>query len=212
MLTHKLVDLPDTFDMIVIAWDASFKGTAGSDRCVGDVWAKAKADEFLLDEDCGTYEFLDFVKHVQTLYERHKEAHYVLIEDTANGPAAISILRKRIPCLLPVKAKGSKTSRASISDDPSQSVSFLAACEAGHCYLPHPSLAKWVLDYVEEFSTFPKGKHDDRVDSSVHGHNKLSAGSARVGTPDDDEIEDIEAELAAELAAEEPSSSNEEQD
>jgi len=171
VFTHKLVDLPDEFDNKLVAWDAAFKGTAGSDRCAGDVWGINGADEYLLDEDCGNYDFLEFVEHVVALYERHRDAYYVVIEDAANGPAAISTLEDRIPCLVSVHAEGSKTSRAT---DSSRAVSFLARAEAGHCYLPHPAIAAWVDDWVDELASFPKGKHDDRVDASVHAHRKLT--------------------------------------
>ena len=177
VFTHKLVDLPKSFDLKLIAWDASFKGTAGADRCVGDVWALDGLDEYLLDEDCGQYDFLEFVRHVEELYKRHLDSYYVVIEDKANGPAAISTLEDRIPCIVPIQCDGSKTSRAT---DSSHAVSFLARAEAGHCYLPHPAIAAWVDEYIDELASFPKGKHDDRVDASVHAHNKMNESAPGV--------------------------------
>jgi len=37
--------------------------------------------------------------------------------------------------------------------------------EAGNVYLPHPSYAHWVNDFVEECAAFPNGAHDDQVDA-----------------------------------------------
>ena len=37
--------------------------------------------------------------------------------------------------------------------------------EAGNVYLPHPQLAPWVNDLIEECAAFPNGAHDDQVDA-----------------------------------------------
>jgi len=37
--------------------------------------------------------------------------------------------------------------------------------EAGNIYLPHPSWAPWVNDFIEECAAFPNGAHDDQVDA-----------------------------------------------
>jgi len=37
--------------------------------------------------------------------------------------------------------------------------------EAGNVYLPYPSIAPWVNDFIEECATFPNGAHDDQVDA-----------------------------------------------
>jgi predicted phage terminase large subunit-like protein len=37
--------------------------------------------------------------------------------------------------------------------------------EAGNVYLPHPALAPWVNDFIEECADFPNGAHDDQVDA-----------------------------------------------
>ena len=37
--------------------------------------------------------------------------------------------------------------------------------EAGNVYLPHPLIAPWVNDFVEECAAFPNGAHDDQVDA-----------------------------------------------
>ncbi len=38
--------------------------------------------------------------------------------------------------------------------------------ESGNIYLPDPSIAPWVEDYIAEFQTFPNGAHDDQVDAT----------------------------------------------
>ena len=37
--------------------------------------------------------------------------------------------------------------------------------EAGNVYLPHPQIAPWVMDFIEECAAFPNGAHDDQVDA-----------------------------------------------
>jgi predicted phage terminase large subunit-like protein len=39
-----------------------------------------------------------------------------------------------------------------------------AVIENGFVYLPRE--ARWLADYVTEVTTFPRGKHDDQVDST----------------------------------------------
>lgn len=79
-----------------------------------------------------------------------------LIEDKANGSAVIQMLRHEIPGILPVNPEGGKTARAA-------AISTLI--EAGNIFLPHPQVAPWVNDFIEECAAFPNGKHDDQVDA-----------------------------------------------
>lgn len=37
--------------------------------------------------------------------------------------------------------------------------------KAGNVYLPHPLVAPWVNDFVEECAAFPNEAHDDQVDA-----------------------------------------------
>lgn len=41
--------------------------------------------------------------------------------------------------------------------------------EAGNWYLPHPGIAPWVTDFIEECASFPNGVHDDQVDAWSQG-------------------------------------------
>ena len=38
-------------------------------------------------------------------------------------------------------------------------------CRGRQRYLPHPSIAPWVNDFIEECAAFPNGAHDDQVDA-----------------------------------------------
>jgi predicted phage terminase large subunit-like protein len=147
--------LPNTFDRIMQSWDMSFKDSAGTDFVAGGVWASKWADIFYLDQ---VYERMDFVKTINALISVTKKwpnAATKLVEDKANGPAVISMLRHRVGGLLPVQPEGSKQARAS-------AVSPLI--EAGNVYLPHPMIAPWVNEFIEQCAAFPNVTHDDLVD------------------------------------------------
>ena len=42
-----------------------------------------------------------------------------------------------------------------------------ATIENGFVWLPHE--APWLADYLAEFAAFPRGRHDDQVDSTAQG-------------------------------------------
>jgi predicted phage terminase large subunit-like protein len=66
------------------------------------------------------------------------------------------MLTNEISGILPVNPEGGKIARA-------MAVSPLV--EAGNIYLPHPQMAPWVNDFIEECAAFPNGAHDDQVDA-----------------------------------------------
>ncbi len=151
----EAVELPETFDQVIQSWDMTFKDSDGTDFVSGGVWAASGANIYRLD---GIYERLDFVGTLRAMLAMSRkwpQAVTKLIEDKANGPAVIAMLRHRVGGLIPVEPTGSKVARAS-------AVSPLI--EAGNVYLPHPQIAPWVNDFIEQCASFPKAAHDDYVD------------------------------------------------
>jgi predicted phage terminase large subunit-like protein len=96
------------------------------------------------------------VKAVRSLSARYPQALAKLIEDKANGPAVVQMLQHEISGLLAVNPQGGKAARAA---------AISPLIEAGNVYLPHPKLAPWVNDFIEECAAFPNGAHDDQVDA-----------------------------------------------
>ena len=45
--------------------------------------------------------------------------------------------------------------------------------EAGNVWLPHPSIAPWVTDFVDELVRFPNALHDDDVDACSQALEEL---------------------------------------
>ena len=62
-----------------------------------------------------------------------------LIEDKANGPAVITMLKNKITGLIAVEPEGGKVSRAYAAQP---------EVEAGNVFLPHPALHGWVDEFV----------------------------------------------------------------
>lgn len=81
-----------------------------------------------------------------------------VIEDKANGPAIIATLQHKIPGMFAYNPGGaSKESRL-------QAISW--RFRAGNVYLPHESIAPWVVDYRYELCAFPRAVKDDYVDAT----------------------------------------------
>ncbi len=52
--------------------------------------------------------------------------------------------------------------------------------QAGNLYLPNPTIAPWINDYVEEFAVFPNGSNDDQVDATTQAINWLETNQPGV--------------------------------
>lgn len=152
----KPVTITDAFSEKIQSWDMSFKGEDDSDFVVGQLWGAAGAYRYLLDQVRARLDFVKTVTAVETFSAQYPDARAKLIEDKANGPAIISMLQKKVGGLIPCQVEGSKYARA-----------FAASplVDAGNIYLPHPAIAPWVPDFIEELATFPSSANDDQVDA-----------------------------------------------
>ena len=145
----------------------AFKDTKASDYVVGQVWGRRVADKFLIDQVRDRMNFPLTLQAVLDLSARYPEAMTKLVEDKANGPAVIAALQGKIAGLIPVEPMGSKEARAAAASP---------QVESGNVYLPHPFLAPWVEGFIEEHAAFPRGGHDDQVDSTSQALNRLGNG------------------------------------
>ena len=123
---------------------------------VGQVWARVGSVYLLGDQIRARMDCPTTVKAVRQVSQRFPKVYGKLIEDKANGSAVIQMLSHEIAEIIPVNPQGGKVARAA-------AVSPLI--EAGNVYLPHPQLAPWVNDLIEECAAFPNGAHDDQVDA-----------------------------------------------
>ena len=152
--------LPGRFDEIIQSWDCAFKDTDTSDFVVGQVWGRIGADKYLIDQVRDRMDFPATIQAIRSLSAKHPRAATKLIEDKANGSAVIATLKHQISGLIPVNPEGGKVVRAQ---------AITPEIEAGNVYLPSPSIAPWIHDFIEECASFPRGKHDDQVDAMSQG-------------------------------------------
>ncbi len=159
---------PNHFDEIIQSWDMSFKETKGGSYVVGQVWGRKGADKYLLDQVRARMDFPTTLHAVRSLSAKWPQAHAKLVEDKANGPAVIATLKREITGLIAVEPQGSKEARAAaVSPD----------VEAGNVYLPDPTVAPWIHDFIEELSAFPHGVNDDQCDSTTQALLRLRSSA-----------------------------------
>lgn len=157
-------DLPEKFDKVIHSWDMTFKDSDGTDYVVGQVWGKKDANAYLLYQIRKRMSFTETLKSVKWLAEKFPEGRRKLVEDKANGPAVIDSLKSTVSGLIPVEPDGSKVARAH---------ACTAEWEAGNVWLPHKSIAPWIVETVEEITTFPFAGHDDTVDAMTQALRDL---------------------------------------
>src|SRR5260370_36430515 len=110
---------------------------------------------WLLDVFRGRLEYPE-LKRAIIAQARHHRATLVLIEDKGSGNSLLQdLVRDRMRNVQGVMPVADKFLRMGMQT---------AAIENGFVYLP--TNAPWLADYLHELMMFPKGKHDDQVDST----------------------------------------------
>ena len=150
--------LPSKFDKVFQSWDFTFKNASHSDNVCGTLWGKKGPDFYLLDCDCRKMGFVESVRAMLAMSERHPEAIAKYVEAKANGEAIMDMLSGRVNGIISVTPKESKLARAH---------AVTPLFQAGNVYLPDQSIAPWVYDFIDEMTKFPNAAHDDRVDSTT---------------------------------------------
>ena len=149
------------WDSLLQSWDTTFKDKDSSDFVVGQIWGKRGADRFLLDLIRGQMGITAMMAALVSWSEKWPGAARKLVEDKANGPAVMELLKHKVPGLIAVNPKGGKIVRAR-AIEPFQ--------EAGNIVLPSPEIAPWIVDFIDECSSFPNGSYDDQVDSMTQAN------------------------------------------
>lgn len=148
--------IPETLFNHRQSWDMAFKDTKDSAYVVGQVWAERGANSYLLDQMREKLDINGSLDAVRTLSAKWPQALEKLIEDKANGPAVIRILRDEIPGLVDVNPEGGKETRMNAA---------APMARAGNLWLPHPSVCPWVHAFIDEAEAAPYGAYMDQVDS-----------------------------------------------
>ena len=173
------------FSAEVISVDAAFKGTERSDFVAITVWGKRGNDYYLRCVVNRQMGFSDTLRAIRETAARFPSARRVLIEDKANGPAILEVLRRELFCV-PVDPKGGKVARVN---------AVSPAIESGHVFLPEglPGLET----FLDQWTAFPNAPHDDMVDSSTQALSFLlsAPGESTDASEPDEEAEFTAAEL-----------------
>lgn len=159
------------FGTEVISVDASFKGNENNDYVAIEVWSKLGNDYYCRYCLNRHMDFPATVEAIRTVRRLFPWARAVLIEDKANGSAIISTLQREMFCI-PVNPKGGKAARVN---------AVSAAIESGHVFLPNN--APWTGEFVDQFTAFPAGKHDDMVDSATQALAYLLYATGEAALP-----------------------------
>lgn len=165
----RYTSIPSDFQWLQ-SWDMRFKeSTTSGDMVVGGVWAYKNAQFYLVKVYRGRWSFTETIAAMQLAIVEFPQATLKLVEDKANGPAIVNILKTEIDGLVLVDPQGGKEARAN-------AVSPLF--EAGNVWLPDESLMElWVDGYIEEMCAFPRGRFDDQVDMTSQALVRLKASA-----------------------------------
>jgi len=149
-------DLPESFDRIVQSWDTANKATELSDFSVCTTWGVKGKALYLLSVLRKKLEYPALkraVREQQSLFN----ASVVLIEDKASGTQLIQELI--------VEGCYAVTRYTPECDKIMRLHAQTALIENGFVWIPQT--APWLAEYLHEMTVFPRGRHDDQVDSTA---------------------------------------------
>lgn len=146
-------------DTYYTCWDFALKEGENNDYTVGLLMGKSGTSFYVLDikrEKADTPRQLDMIREYDNAYP-HIVKHLV---EGGNGDPIASMLKREIgnfEILLPRTYGGSKENRVRAT---------IPLFLENRVFLPMQ--AEWLGDFVQELTAFPRGKHDDQLDSLVY--------------------------------------------
>jgi predicted phage terminase large subunit-like protein len=146
---------PPKFERIIQSWDTANKAKELSDFSVCTTWGVKEKHYWLLNVFRKRLEYPDLKRAVREQAKLYG-ANSVVIENHGSGVQLIQeLLREGMSGVTRYEPKGDKVIRMDAQS---------AAIEGGLVHLP--TQAHWLEDYLHELMVFPKGRHDDQVDST----------------------------------------------
>jgi predicted phage terminase large subunit-like protein len=142
-----------TSGVTIQSWDVASKQGEENDYSVCSTWLVDETRYYLVDVVRGRFDFPTLRTKVSRQAKLHTASH-ILIEDAGVGTALIQELQTAQFSVIPVKPEYDKEIRMNI-----QSAKF----ESGQVFFPKE--APWLADLEAELFAFPRGRHDDQVDS-----------------------------------------------
>lgn len=156
-------DTPTDFDLRVISIDAAFKDTAASSFVAIQLWGRRPPDSYLLDQRRERMSFTKTLAALKEMRQNNPQVNYIMIEDKANGPAIIDVVRKSIPGVVPETPRGSKLARAEAA---------APLIESHNVWVPNPEESPWVELFLGEWCAIPNNAFWDQVDTADQYLNK----------------------------------------
>jgi predicted phage terminase large subunit-like protein len=150
---HEYHGAPPEGGEDVTSWDFAFKDSVTSDYVAGGRFRYVGGRLYMLDLQHDKMDFTASLECVEKQIEIYPDLTKHLIEDKANGPAVISVLKKKIDNVVEITPVGSKYSRANA-----------ASGYIKDGYVLFPANASWMPKVRKELSGFPNAAHDDIVD------------------------------------------------
>jgi len=161
---------PEEVTDSLLSWDCTFKDSEGTDMVAGGAWLARGPDYYLREQVAERMSFTDTIGEMRAQAVRNPTIITKLVEDKANGPACVNLLKLELSGLEEVTPEGGKVARAN-------AVAHLF--RTGNVYLPHPSMPgfAWVNDYIRQHVRFPRATNDDMVDETSQALTRLHANS-----------------------------------
>ena len=159
------------------SWDLASEAKESADYSVGQRWVKVGGDRFLVSQSRAQTAFTETLAKIEAWARPESElgtgkhVKLRLIEKAAVGRAILDTLQRKVSGFVGIDPRGSKEQRAR---------AVTPEIESGNVFLPHPSEAVWVAEFIAELQSFPSGKHDDCVDALSQALGRL--GSEKVSS------------------------------
>jgi predicted phage terminase large subunit-like protein len=145
----------EKFDRIIQSWDTASVASELNSFSVCTTWGELGKELYLLHVVRKRLNYAELKRAVREQAHLHN-ANIVLIEYRASGiPLFQELAAERLRGITKYEPEGDKIMRMHAQ------VGFI---ESGAVYLPEQ--AHWLADYLHELVTFPRGTHDDQVDST----------------------------------------------
>ena len=157
---------PEQFDHMIQSWDLSFGSKSDTaSYVVGQVWGKLGSRFFLLHQVRGRFDMYDTMVQINKMRQKYPQVKEIVIEDKANGPAVISVLKRDISGVV-AYSPGSNSK-------PTRAKAIMHHFRAGDVFIP--SQKPWIDAYRQEMLSFDRGAYDDQVDCTVQAIAYLAA-------------------------------------
>jgi len=160
-------------------WDTAYESGDGHDFTVGQVWVALGSRAYMVDQVRAKLDFVDMERAALRLNEKWPRVPFWLIEQRALGQALIDRLMNAGVRTRPFKSQSTKAQRVQ---------AVIPLIEAGQVWIPaddadRPEMLgsrhRWDLphqidDFIDETSSFPRGKFDDQVDAAAMALGELA--------------------------------------